>query len=86
MEAVYPTGSIYGRVRSRVQADYEERWFLLQVIVTGRACIVRLDGNTVAEGEIDSVVPGQIGLQIHSVDSSVEFRDLRVWPLPLLRM
>jgi hypothetical protein len=84
VEAVYPTGSIYGRVRSRVEADYEERWFLLQVTVQGRRCRVRIDGRTVAETDtLDEKldVVGQIGLQIHSVDSSVEFRDLRVYPL-----
>jgi hypothetical protein len=84
VEAVYPTGSIYGRVRSRIEADYEERWFLMQITLEGRHVRVRLDGHTVAATDqlpetLDS--PGQIGLQIHSVDSSVDFRDLRVYPL-----
>lgn len=84
VEAVYPTGSIYGRVRSRIEADYEERWFLIQVTLQGRRCRVRIDGRTVAETEElpeKTDVAGQIGLQIHSVDSSVDFRDLRVYPL-----
>ena len=84
VEAVYPTGSIYGQVRSSVEADYEERWFLMQITVNGRHCRVRIDGRTVAETDqlpAKTDPPGQIGLQIHSVDSSVDFRDLRVYPL-----
>jgi hypothetical protein len=84
VEAVYPTGSIYGQVRSRIEADYEEGWFLMQITLHGRRCRVRIDGHTVAETdqlEEKADVPGQIGLQIHSVDSSVDFRDLRVYPL-----
>jgi hypothetical protein len=81
LDSVYPTGSIYGKQRARVQADYEERWFLMQVRVMGSRCVVRLDGETVAEYDKLSgadLEPGRIGLQIHLEDASVEFRDLRV--------
>lgn len=81
VESVYPTGSVYGMQRSRVSVEYEERWFLMQVRVEGRRCMVRLDGETVADY---SELPerhsgaGKIGLQIHMDNASVEFRDLRV--------
>lgn len=81
VDAVYPTGSIYGVARSRISADYEERWFLLQVRVSGKTCEVRIDGEVVAATDAlpeRFPVKGRIGLQIHKEDSRVEFRDLRV--------
>ena len=81
-DSVYPTGSIYKVARSRISADYEERWFLLQVRVEGARCMVRLDGETVAETDaLPVLAPGRIGLQIHKENASVEFRDIRVRPL-----
>lgn len=80
-DAVYQTGSIYGIERSKAVGDFEERWFLMQIRVEGSHCTVRLDGETVAE---TNQLPestgkyGQIGLQIHMEDASVDFRDLRV--------
>jgi 3-keto-disaccharide hydrolase len=82
--AVYPTGSIYNHVRSDSSVDYEEQWFLMQVIVKGRSCSVRLDGRTVAETDaLAEAVPGKgrIGLQMHMDTASVEWRDLRIRPL-----
>jgi hypothetical protein len=84
VDSVYPTGSIYGKQRARIQADFEERWFLMQVRVTGSRCVVRLDGETVAQYDGlsgEDLKPGRIGLQIHLEDASVEFRDVRVRPL-----
>jgi len=81
IDSVYPTGSIYNHVRANITAEYEERWFLLQILVTGSRCKVRLDGVTVAETEqLPQQLPeeGRIGLQFHSADGSVEFRDLLV--------
>jgi hypothetical protein len=81
VDAVYPTGSIYGLKRSRLQADLEERWFLLQVRVAGAKCTVWIDGEPAAEydGLAEELrKPGRIGLQIHMEDTRVEFRDLRV--------
>jgi hypothetical protein len=81
IDSVYPTGSVYGIRRSRISADYEDRWFLLQVVVQGSKCISRIDGETVAETDAlpaDVLKPGKIGLQIHMEDASVEFRDIRV--------
>ena len=83
-DSVYPTGSIYKVARSRVSADLEEEWFLLQVRVDGANCLVRINGETVARTDSlpeEARRPGRIGLQIHRADASVEFRDLRVRPL-----
>jgi hypothetical protein len=82
VEAVYPTGSIYSISRSRSRVEFEERWFLMQVRVEGKRCRVWLDGELVSEtSELSIGEEGQIGLQIHMDNASVEFRDLRVRPL-----
>lgn len=87
--AVYPTGSIYNHVRSGSSVDYEAQWFLMQVIVEGRNCLVRLDGKTVAQTtRLPDGAPtaGRIGLQMHTDGgASIEWRDLRVRPLPVSR-
>lgn len=84
IDSVYPTGSIYNLVRSTITADYEQRWFLLQVRVERGRCRVRLDGVTVAESDRlpEGTMPrGRVGFQFHSMDGTVEFQDLRIRPL-----
>lgn len=79
--AVCPAGSIYNQVRSNGSVDYEERWFLMQVMVKGRGCTVRLDGRTVAEtGVLAGAVPdkGRIGPRMHMDTAPVEWCGLRV--------
>ncbi len=80
VDAVYQTGSIYAHQRSTLQADLEGQWFLLQIRVQGGRCTVWVDGRQTAD--FDKLPPevrkaGRIGLQIHSDDGRVEFRDLR---------
>ena len=84
IDSVYPTGSIYNLVRSKITAAYEERWFLMQINVEGSRCLVRIDGATVAETERlpDNLAKqGRIGLQFHSAGAWVEFREIRIRPL-----
>lgn len=81
VDSVYPTGSVYGRARSRISADLEGRWFLLQVRVEGARVQVWIDGEPVAESNQlpkELLAAGRIGLQIHSDKATIEFRDLRV--------
>jgi hypothetical protein len=86
VEAVYPTGSVYSITRSTTRVEYEERWFLMQIRVDGRSCKVWLDGELVAATDALTVLgEGQIGLQIHSENASVDFRDLRVRSLTPVR-
>lgn len=81
-DAVYPTGSIYDIERARLMSDFEDRWFLMQIIVEDGTCVVRLDGDTVARtDQVEKRKPGRIGLQIHSDNASIDFRDIRVRPL-----
>ena len=79
VDAVYPTGSIYGIERAGTAAEYEGQWFVMQVIARGKRCTVRLNGETVAASDRIPTGAGRIGLQIHSDNARVEFRDLRVW-------
>ncbi len=84
-DAVFPTGSIYNHVRSRLGWDHEGEWILMQVFVAGRHCLVRINGETVAEMRAlpeAASKPGRIALQMHSENSSIEFRDICVRPLP----
>lgn len=76
LDSVFPTGSIYGLVRSSVSADTEDRWFFLQVMVEGRKCRVWVDGVLVAEtAELPvALLEGQVGFQIHMENTSVEWR------------
>ena len=81
VDAVYPTGSIYGLARSALQADLEQRWFLLQVRAQGRRVEVWIDGQPAASlEELPDAFPpeGRIGFQIHLDHARVEFRDVRV--------
>ena len=84
LDSFYPTGSVYSIDRSRVGAEYEERWFPMQIIVRGSSCLVRIDGETVSEtGRLPAAAQGsgRIGLQIHKENAAAEFRGLRVRPL-----
>lgn len=84
VDAVYQTGSIYGHQRSTLQSDLEGHWFLLQIRVQGARCTVWVDGQQTASfDKLPSEFrrPGRVGLQIHSDDGRVEFRDLRARPL-----
>lgn len=84
VDAVYPTGSIYGKVRGSHEADLEGRWFLLQIRTQGNRVDVWIDGrHAAAYGGLtgDELKPGRIGFQIHLEKTSVEFRDVRVRPL-----
>lgn len=84
VDSVYPTGSIYGIARSRIQADLEERWFLLQIRAEGASVSVWVDGEPAAEvRELPPGYPaeGRIGFQIHMDGALVEFRDARVRPV-----
>lgn len=79
LDAVFPTGSIYGLVRSSIASETQGRWFFLQVLVEGRNCTVWVDGVEVARTTEAPAEPrkGRIGLQIHMEGAQVEWRQLR---------
>lgn len=77
LDAVFPTGSIYGQVRSTVASETENRWFHLRVLVQGSRCVVWVDGVLVAESDLIEETQGQIGFQIHMENTAVEWRNIR---------
>jgi hypothetical protein len=78
--AVYPTGSLYGLERAkpypRVTA---EEWFLFQLFVKGKQCVVRVNGETVVDCQkLDRTTPGTILIQAHQKGSWIEYKSIRV--------
>lgn len=78
--AVYPTGSLYGLERARPYPRVEpEKWFLFQLFVKGKQCVVRINGETVVNCEkLERVEPGTILIQAHQKGSWIEYKGLRV--------
>ena len=71
-----PTGSIYGRVRAKCLPTQVGEWYLMQVFLNGRHCVVRVNGETVAESDTIPVErAGSISLQMHSGKGWVRFKD-----------
>ncbi len=68
-------------MRSRLRRDHEGEWILMQILLQGSHCLVRIDGQTVAETDHlpeSAIKAGHIGLQIHQEDCSIEYRDVRL--------
>jgi hypothetical protein len=78
----FPTGSLYYFKRSVYPRIEPEKWYLMQLIVQGRECIVRIDGQTVTiYDKLDNVEEGHIELQAHQAGRWTEFKRIRVKPL-----
>lgn len=77
--AVYPTGSLYGHRRAIYPEISSGEWYLLQLFVKDRRCVVRINGDTVVDyGEMDNLATGSIMLQAHRRGSWIEYKDIRV--------
>ena len=77
--AVYPTGSLYGFKRSVYPKIEPEQWFLLQLIVEGRRCTVRINGENVVEySDLEELEPGRIMLQAHQAGRWIEYKQIRI--------
>lgn len=78
-DAHFPTGSLYHIQRARYPRIEDEKWFLFELRVQGRDCMVRINGETVMEySGLQRTVPGFIELQAHRRGYWVEFRRIRV--------
>jgi hypothetical protein len=78
-EAHYPTGSLYHFKRSSYPNIQDEQWSLLQLLVQGPRCQVRIDGDTVMEySDLKDMDPGYIELQAHQAGRWVEYKQIRV--------
>ena len=77
--AHYPTGSLYYFKRSAYPRIEAEKWWLMQLVVKDRQCLVRINGDTVLEyGELENLEEGAIELQAHAPGKWTEFKQIRV--------
>src|SRR5437867_12899340 len=77
--ALYPTGSLYSFKRAVYPRIEPEKWFVVQLIVKGKFCVVRINGENVLEyNELENVQEGCIELQAHQACRWIEFKSLRV--------
>lgn len=80
--AHYPTGSLYSFKRSIYPRIEAGEWFLLQMWVKGRDCLVRINGENVMEyHEMDNLTEGHIELQAHQEGSWTQFKEMRIQAL-----
>jgi len=79
-DSSHPTGSIYEIDRARDdEITQENEWFLMHIIARGPHVISRLDGKTVSEiRDAKKLEPGSIALQMHSMNSWVEWKDILI--------
>jgi hypothetical protein len=81
-ESHYPTGSLYFFQRARYPRIAAEQWFLFQLVVKDRTCIVRIDGENVLEYDrLTKLDPGFIELQAHQAGRWIEYKQIRLRPL-----
>ena len=77
--AVYPTGSLYGIRRAKYPRIKDEEWYLFQLFVKGKQCLIRINGETVVDFDnLDRTAPGMIILQAHDGPRWIEYRRIRV--------
>lgn len=78
-EAHFPTGSLYHLKRAVYPRIEDEKWFLFQLRVEGKNCMVRINGDTVLEySDLDNLNEGFIELQAHRRGYWTEFQRIRV--------
>ena len=78
-EAHYPTGSLYSFQRATYPRISAEEWFLYQMWVEGKRCVVRINGENVMEYDrLENLVEAPIGVQAHDAGRWVEYKEVRV--------
>jgi len=77
--AHYATGSLYSFKRAIYPRIEPEKWFLLQLVVQGRQCLVRINGENVMEYDgLENLEAGRIELQAHDPGRWIEYKDIKV--------
>ncbi len=76
-----PTGSIYNRTPASGLYASDFSWFPMQVIAQGKHSKVIVNGKIVAEYDETVDREGHISLQMHRKDSTIQFKDLRIFSL-----
>jgi hypothetical protein len=78
------TGSLYGFVKITEQLVQDDTWWTQHVIAVGNHIIVKVNGKVVVDyvDQKNSFKAGHLALQQHNEGSVVNFRNLKVRPLP----
>ena len=77
--AHYPTGSLYSIKRSIYPRIEPEVWYPVRLVVNGRNCLVRVNGDTVLEYDrLENLSEGPIELQAHAPGKWTEFKEILV--------
>jgi hypothetical protein len=77
--AHYATGSLYSFKRAIYPRIEPERWFLLQLVVQGSRCLVRINGETVLEYDgLQNLEAGRIELQAHDAGRWIEYKQIKI--------
>jgi hypothetical protein len=77
--AHYPTGSLYSIKRSIYPRIEPEVWYPVRLVVDGRNCLVRINGDTVLEyDQLENLAEGPIELQAHAPGTWTEFKEILV--------
>lgn len=77
--AHYPTGSLYHFRRATYPRIEPEKWYLMQLFVEGKRCVVRVNGDTVVDYDnLQDLQAGQIMLQAHQAGKWIEYKQIRI--------
>ena len=83
------TGSLYETKKIYKTAAQDNKWWTQEILVRGKRVIVKVDGETVLdytepEGKTGTVKLGKglFALQAHDPKSEVQFKNIKVRPLP----
>ena len=77
--AHYATGSLYSFKRAIYPRIEPERWFLLQLVVQGQQCLVRINGENVLEYDgLENLEAGRIELQAHDPGRWIEYKAIKI--------
>ena len=77
--AHYATGSLYSFKRAIYPRIEPEKWFLVQLVVQGSQCLVRINGDSVLEYDgLKNVGAGRIELQAHDPGRWIEYKEIKI--------
>jgi hypothetical protein len=77
--AHYATGSLYSFRRAVYPRIAPEQWFPFQLVVQGRRCLVRINGENVLDYDgLQNLEAGRVELQAHHPGRWIEYKQIRI--------
>lgn len=77
--AVYPTGSLYHYRRAIYPKIEPEKWYLFQLFVKDKDCLVRINGDDVVDyHDLKRMNDGPIMLQAHQNNHWIEYKEMKI--------